>query len=653
MFLEKVKKCLIGLFLSGVLAGEITVLLDLLVSWLGLDPQRIHFVCCFAGILLAWLVFPGVTNKRRTVAAIGIPLTILILSAAGFLLWHSFSENAAYRNVDDGKAQLYADHRVMLIVPHEDDEINVLGGVMEEYVTYGSTVYPVFVINGDYETPSQTRFQEALNAADYIGIPAENVIFLGYGDQWAEGGPHIYNAAPGETVTSYAGKTQTYGTAVHAVFREGRAYTAENLLEDMEAVIRQYRPDVIFCSDYDSHIDHKAVTLAFDKVMGRILKSQPDYRPLVFKGYAYKAAWYAEADFYETNILSTANVFEEPYWQRPAVYRWEDRVRFPVKADALSRSVCSSDIYQTLALHASQNAFTQAGRVINGDRVLWHRPTDSLCYAAQIETSTGSAELLNDFMLIDNWDLVDEQHKPYDGTWIPEAGDTEKSITVSFAEPKDISCIVLYDHPSEEQNVLDAVIRFDDGTGVNTGRLDPGGAATRIMVEKDGVRSFTVILCETEGEQAGLTEIEAFREVPGADFRYLKLMDADGNFVYDYWTDTDGEAEFRLYAYGGTAAETVEVMADGEDCEAAWENGMIKVACPRGKTAVVTVTCSETGVSDSIYVQNPQFWQRLQCSIGQMLEEVFLQGYFDTNYCNSVTYELFDILRYKLELLLR
>lgn len=652
MFLEKVKKCLTAFFLSGILAGEITVLLDLLVSWLGMDPQRIHFLCCFGGMLLVWLVLPGLTNKRRTAAAIGIPAAILTVCVAGFLFWRSFSQNAAYQDADKGKEQLYANRQVMLIVPHQDDEINVLGGVMEEYVKYGSTVYPVFVTNGDYETPAQTRVQEALDVAQHIGIPAENVIFLGYGDQWAEGSPHIYNAAPGETVTSYAGKNQTYGTAAHSVFREGRAYTAENLLEDMEAVILQYRPDVIFCSDYDSHIDHKAVSLAFDKVMGRILKAQPDYRPLVFKGYAYKTAWYAEADFYETNILSTANVFEDPYWQRPAVYRWEDRVRFPVKADTLSRSVYSSDTYYTLKLHESQNAFTQAGRVINGDRVLWQRPTESLCYAAEVEASSGAAELLNDFMLIDNRNLVDEQHKPYDGTWIPEGDDTQRRVAVTFTEPKDISCIVLYDHPAEDQNVLDAIIRFDDGTGVNTGRLDPGGAATRITVEKQSVRSFVVILCETEGEQAGLTEIEAFQEIPEADFRYLKLMDAEGNFVYDYWTGTAGKAEFRLHTYGGAACDTVQVTTDRDTCDAVWENGSIKVTCPRGEAAVVTVTCPETGAADSVYVRNPDLWQRLQCSIGQKLEEVIAQGYFDTRYCNSVTYELFDILRYRLEQLL-
>lgn len=655
MIVQKIKKWLIAISFSVVLAGEVTVLLDLIAAWLEMETQRIMFVCSFAGLFLVFLTIPKLTNKRRMAAAAGIPLGIIALAVSGFLFWKSFSTNAVYLDVDSGKERLYANHRVMLIVPHEDDEINVLGGVMEEYVKYGSEVYPVFVTNGDYDGLAEIRFQEALAVAEYIGIPDENVIFLGYGDQWAENGPHIYNAEPGTVVTSWVGKTETYGTSSHGVFSEGRAYTIDNLMEDMKAVIMKYGPDVIFCSDYDSHIDHKATTLIFEKVMGEILKAEPDYRPVVYKGYAYKTAWYAEADYYETNILSTANVFEDPYWQKPEVYHWEERVRLPVRADALSRSVCSSDIYHTLALHESQGAFAQAGRVINGDRVVWKRDTNSLCYNAEIETSSASANVLNDFMLIDNDNLVEEHHSPYDGTWIPEAGDTEKRVTVTFADQVDISNIVLYDHPSEEQNILNAVILFDDGTSVNTGCLDAGGAATRIPVEKYGVRSFTVVLCDTEGAQAGLTEIEAYQDMPEQGFGYIKLMDEEGNFAYDYWVDADGYAEFGLYSYGDvatTANEGLQITCDNEKCEAAWKNGVLKVNCPKGETAVITVTCAEMGVSDSICVRNPGFWQRLQCSVGQKMEAFFLQGYFDGRYCNSVTYEIFDILRYKLEHLL-
>lgn len=649
MRMRNVRKQIVRLLLCGVLAGEIGVLVDLTAAWMGTEGRRIVFLGGIAALALILFCVPWFTKRRLLTAAVGLPGALAVAVLVGFLFWKSFSENARYRDVDSGKELLYAGHKVMLIVPHEDDEVNLLGGVMEEYVKYGSEVYPVFITNGDYEGQAENRFAEAVAVAEYIGIPKENVIFLGYGDQWKEDGPHIYNAQPGVVMESYAGRTETYGTETASVFREGRAYTIDNLMEDLQTVILTYRPDTIYCSDYDSHIDHKATTLLFEKVMGRILKEGTDYRPGVYKGYAYSAAWYSVPDYYTANILSTCNVFADPLYQQPAVYRWEERIRLPVSPGALSRSICSSGVYQTLALHASQEAITQASRVINGDRVVWQRETDSLCYTAEISASSGSPALLNDFMLTDNYDLMDTGRMPYDGTWIPDAEDTEKTVTVSFPEPVDIAEIVLYDHPSEEHNVLNAVIRFDDGSGVETGRLDPGGAATRIRAEKSEVSGFTITLTEVEGEQAGLTEVEAFRQEKNEDLRYIKLMDEEGQFVYDYWTDKDGQEVFSIFSSGIPEGQEFTVSCDNARCSAVLNGGMLNVNCPVGETAVITVSSGNGEVSDSVCISNPGAFRRLQCTLGQKMEEVFFQGWLDGCYRQSVTYELLDILCYRLE----
>lgn len=651
MVLQKIKRWLSCLILAAVLAGEATLLADAAFAWCGMAMGRMGFLGCFGGLTLAFVCVPWFTQKSLKVSVVLFPVTIAALAAALFLFWKSFSGNAVYRDVDSGKEQLYAGHRVMAVVPHEDDELNILGGVLEEYLAYGSELYPVFVTNGDYSDSAEVRFAEAMAVAEYLGIPAENVIFLGYGDQWKEGGPHLYNAEPGVVVESYAGRTETYGTEGKSAYREGNAYTVENLMADLQSVILEYCPDVIFCNDYDSHIDHKAVSLTFDKVMGRILKQEPEYRPAVFKGYAYASAWKAEPDFYEVNLLSTDNVFGEPHNQKPELYRWEERVRFPVDAATLSRSIYSSRAYQALALHKSQGAHEQADRIINGDRVFWERRTDSLCYDAGIQTSSGSAELLRDFMLIDSVDLTDEKRLPCDSTWVPESTDTERSIMVTFSGPVDIAEIVLYDNPSGEENILDAVIRFPDGTGLNTGPLDIGGAATRFAVEKKAVTGFELILLETEGETAGLTEIEVFRKQEEPGLHWIKLMDAQGQFAYDYWTESNGTAEFSLYCYGADQEE-VTVCCDNPNCVTTLEEGLLTVSCPSGEAAVITVTCSESGVSDSICVSNPSVLKRLQYELGRGLEKFFLQGYLDGCWWNTVTYEVLDIAGYKLKALL-
>jgi probable selenium-dependent hydroxylase accessory protein YqeC len=66
--------------------------------------------------------------------------------------------------------------KVMLQVPHQDDDFNVLGGVIEEYVKYGSEATVVFSTNGDYNGLAETRFREAQNALGHIGIPKDHPV---------------------------------------------------------------------------------------------------------------------------------------------------------------------------------------------------------------------------------------------------------------------------------------------------------------------------------------------------------------------------------------------------------------------------------------------------------------------------------------------
>ncbi len=643
------KDRLTGLFFGAMLAGETAVVLDFVLAWRGMPLSVTAFAAAFLALTLVLQIVPGLTGKRLMKLTLALTAAAVVGAAGLFAGWKSFRQESVYRNADAGKEQFFGDQRVMVIVPHQDDEINIAGGIMEQYAAYKSDIYPVFITNGDGMTPAQTRYSEALAVCDYIGIPGENAVFLGYGDQWQEGGPHLYNALPGQVMTSAAGKTVVYGTEAAPAFREGQAYTVENLLADLETVILMRQPDVIYCSDYDSHIDHKATTLAFEKVMGKILRENPGYRPVVYKAYAYKTAWYAEADFYETNLGATGDVFAEPYWQKPQVYRWEDRVRLPVKGDTLSRSVFSGGTYETLKLHESQEAFFQTARVVNSDKVFWKRNTNSLCCFAEIQTSSASnqATLLTDFMLLENHCLTDILHQPTDGTWIPEKTDADKQVTVTFPEPVAIADIVLYDNPSEEDNVLAAQLLFDDGTVLETGALHSGGAATVIPVDKAEVTSFSVRLTAVEGEKAGLTEIEAFPEETPDSRGFVKIMDPEGNFAYDYWIDSRGKAEFTLYRYGNVPmeADAYTVSCANVDCSAVWKDGCLTVFCPEGESAVVTLSCGEDGPSDSIYVRNPGTAARLKCRLYQTLERVLFQGYCDGLHWSTATYKICDLLR--------
>lgn len=621
------------LCICTILGAELFLLLDLAVVLCGgMLPlyTPVLFVPAAAVVLL--LCF-WKHRKAVPVLAVMVPATIAVLVGLGYAGWRSFSTAAVYEHPDAGKHQIYGDRKVMVVVPHQDDELNILGGVLEEYVRYGSELHMVFVTNGDYVFSADTRLREALAVCAEIGIPEEHVIFLGYGNEWQKEGPHIYNADSETMLLSYAGKTKTYAMADHPAYREGGAYTRGNLERDLKDVILERRPDVVFCSDYDHHIDHRAVSLLFEKVMGQLLKDNPDYAPAVYKGYAYGTAWEAEPDYYTENILSTQDLFAEPYCQNPEVYRWEDRVRMPVAGDTLSRSLLSAQAFKTLSLHDSQGASGFAESVINGDKVFWQRRTNSLTLHAEVTATSGAAEKLHDFMLVDDHDLKDNEFLPCDGVWVPETSDAERAVTVTLEEPADIARILLYDHPSDVDNVKNALITFADGTEVETGPLDPNGAATVISVERKNISGFSVTLLETEGDQAGLSEIEAFEEMPESEGRFIKLMDGEGNFLYDYRMPAEGSTELHLYTHG----ELPEVTAEKYTVGTAWgvgtavlEDNVICVTCPAGETMVLNVTCNESGVSDSIMIRNPGKMERLWQDFWMSLEEKYCNIFIQT-----------------------
>lgn len=601
--MKKIKYGITRLFWAGVLAGELTAVTDLVLGYLGKPISLGVFVALWLVLTGALVAVRGFSWKGQAKVSLILPLVGAVLLALGYAGWRWGSERLTYVRTDEGKQALYGDRKVMAIVPHEDDELNIAGGVLEEYVHYGSQVYVVFATNGDYFGKTDVRIEEAITCCAQMGIPEEQVIFLGYGDQWSEGGPHLYNAQPGALCTSMAGLQQTYGTQTHPAYRSGQDYTLDNFLKDLEDVILEYRPDTILCSDYDAHIDHQALTLAFEKVMGRILQENGDYRPVVYKAFAYNTAWMAEADFYDQiNLGATEDIFQEPYNQSPAIYRWEERLRLPVAAQSLSRSLMTTGNYRGMTIHASQGEKKRANSMTNSDKIFWQRRTDSLCYQAEITTSSGEGSLLQDFMLLECHDLVGNR-SPYDGVWVPEAGDETPTATVTFPAKTDIDSIVLYDNPSTADNVGNAVICFDDGTRLSTGALDLCGAATVIPVNKSQVTWFRVELEQREGDEAGLTEIEAYCTPSQGEDRLIKVVDAEDNFIYDYWMDPSGTQTFGVYTRGAVGEYTATIQ--GEGCTVKTEAGKITVTCPQGSSCVLQVESLDGALSDSVLLRNP------------------------------------------------
>lgn len=489
----------------------------------------------------------NVKRKKKKRAAL-IVLMALVLAVLAVVCVYETELNKLDSN--DGVDNSFYDSqfknkKVMVIVPHEDDDLLISGQVLPSMYKNGADVRVVFATNGDKRVSAYTRQSEACNALEKLGIPREKVIFLGYPD-----GTQLYVGKKAFSFSSgwdhtYAGKGfkdyhfDRFGT--HA------QYTAENMVDDIESVILEYRPDYILAIDFDTHTDHRGVSISFEKAMERILKKESGYTPKVLKCFGYSLAWKSKPDFYALNIKSTVMQDREKnndpsYETDVPQYRWSSRVRLPIDKKSLSHSILRCSEYKALSEHLSQYAYCYSERIINGDSVYWNRRTDSLTYNADISVSSGDASLLNDFRLIGVGDRTAGSNVKLENCVSRfDKNDAQKTVTVKFDSPKTVSCVSLYDNFGLNSNILGGVITFSDGSKVEVPALNADGSETRVVFEpKHNITSFTFKVTEYEGV-AGLDEIEAFENADyDMGFSLIKLKNADtDDYIYNYLITPD------------------------------------------------------------------------------------------------------------------
>lgn len=574
-----------------------------------------------ASILAAVLIpfAPGLTLFFFAVSLLALTVSVLIALAGTFVL----PKNTLYDFPEADRKNVFGGKNVMLFAPHEDDEINLYGGVIEQYVKNGSRVRIVFSTNGDFYGLGRLRIKEALSAAKIYGIPADDVIFLGFSDSIADkSGRHIYNAAQDEALKSAAGFSETYGAHGREPFVKC-SFTRRNYLDSFIKVIERYKPDTIFCCDYDGHADHRALSLFFEKALDDILKREPFYSPLVFKGFAYSTAWNGKKDYYSLNAPSTSLSEPSDYMAETNFYEWKKRVRFPVARECLSRVMQNGSSYRAMAQYSSQTATDHAESIINSDKVFWLRRTDSLLYNAQITATSGDPSRLTSFSLADSGDIKNDNGIPAKGLWTAAADDEKRIAAFRLPAPKKISSVALYESPQKGSHILNAVITVG-AFSFSTGELKENGGACvfefpAVVADIIGIRvqSFT--------GDCSLMKVEAFSEPESDKAELIKVQNENGDFCYDYIINKSGREEFSVYTFPNESdfEFTAESSDEGVICSA--ENGVLSVYCPQGEEAVITVRAKDNPkLCDCFRVSNPDERERYIISLRQNNEQRLL-----------------------------
>ncbi len=182
---------------------------------------------------------------------------------------------------------------ILVFSPHPDDETLACAGTILKAIQENKKVKIVFLTNGDAYPESASRWlkkkeeeltpedyialgeerqKEALQAAQKFGLKEKDIFFLSYPDNgllylWKEEYSQNYKSPTSGTISSPYRRTYK---------RSKKGYNRENLLSDIEGILKEYKPKRIYAPHpADTHTDHQATTLFLNLALNR-LRQKPE-----------------------------------------------------------------------------------------------------------------------------------------------------------------------------------------------------------------------------------------------------------------------------------------------------------------------------------------------------------------------------------------
>jgi len=207
-------------------------------------------------------------------------LLLLALLAVGAAPAQAAATRAAATNAPASLPELTLqdNDRVLILAPHPDDEILACGGIIQQAVSRRLPVRVVFLTHGDNNQWSfmlyrkhpvvlpgavramgAVRHDEALAADAVLGLPREQLTFLGYPDFgtlriWSQ---HWHTNAPLHSML-----TRVSAVPYADALRPGALYKGEDILRDLTDILREFRPTKVFVAHPADHNgDHRALYL--------------------------------------------------------------------------------------------------------------------------------------------------------------------------------------------------------------------------------------------------------------------------------------------------------------------------------------------------------------------------------------------------------
>lgn len=229
-----------------------------------------------------------------------IPVFIIISTITGILYAHFANpQGRAPISFDLQEINLEEHHRIMVFAPHCDDEILGAGGLIQLALRNRSEIIVVLETNGDgylfatmdefrrlYPRPSDyikmgnIRQQETLNALESLGVPADQVFFLGYPDR---GTPALWLRNWSGDRPYLSPYTRAFRSPYQQTFDREAVYAGQDLLSNIRTLLEIYRPDmIVYPHPADVHPDHWGLSVFVRLAVYLMQREHIDYEPAMY-----------------------------------------------------------------------------------------------------------------------------------------------------------------------------------------------------------------------------------------------------------------------------------------------------------------------------------------------------------------------------------
>ena len=470
---------------------------------------------------------------------------------------------------------------VMVIVPHEDDEINVAGATIYGAIKEGLHVFLVYVTNGDFQYKADIRYKEVTRMASIMNLPMENIHFLGFPDN---SGKELL-ATRDRVFINHAGFSETHGSYgiidYPTQYMGGPlSYTYNNLVLAIKDIIGRFKPSTIIAIDEDVHVDHQLTSIAVEESICKVVKENSNYTPKVLKSFAYDTDFESINDYYAMHLQSTVQnrawIVADFLSTNNPMLLWEDRIRIPVPPDCRSLSLVGNPMFRALGAHMSQSSYKHGPKLINGDQIFWQRRTDNLVLHATVTATSGNISKINDFLRYDSYDVTKKIANPEDYAWIPDDTDQESTVTIHFDEPTEIKYINWFENVWLKNDVKQAV----QGTTIKTStglEINIPTYYYPYFEECPYIKAYTFgktitidwisfTIKKPKGVKAGISEIEIYPPINQSP-TYFHIL-CDEQFAYD-WIVYPGESLPSISVYGDSVIDNKDFtfFVDGKSMD--------------------------------------------------------------------------------------